>query len=96
MIGTLKTSSRIARGVGGLAVGTAALTCVALLFARAPVTFVLAGTFGAPLVVSAIAFAVRSVYLAAWGRPRRSKPPVRPGRIESRPLSSMARRRPRT
>jgi hypothetical protein len=96
MPGTLTIGSRVARGVSGLAVGASVLTCCALLFVRAPAAFVLLGTFAAPVVVAALAFMARSIYVAASGRPRRSKPPVRPGRMHPRPLSPMARRRPRT
>jgi hypothetical protein len=93
---TLNARARFALGVAAVALGAGTLVWPALLFLRAPAALAEAGAFATPLLIAGLALAGRGAYASIAGHRRRPKPPMRPGRMEPRPLSPMARRRPRT
>jgi hypothetical protein len=85
----------------GIVIVVATLLCaisasLLLLLRTAPLTFALAGSFAAPLVVAGVVLTGRWFYVALHGHARLPKPRIRPGRMESRPYTWAQRRRPRT
>ena len=82
--------------VAAISLFAAAATAPILLALQAPVTFALASSFVAPVIVVAIAVGVRFSRTGWRGRAPLPKPPYRRGALEPRPFSPAQRRRPRS